>query len=269
MSASPFCQRWRDRRASWRHVSEGGFDRSRFEVAPIAEADARALVAAHHYARTSPPSRLRYGLFEAAQLVGAALLSVPPQDSVLTNVFPELAPREESLELGRLVLLDSVPANAESYFLARVWELAAGADVRGVVSFSDPLPRAAEDGRAVAPGHIGIVYQASNALYLGRGTPRTLTLLPDGTVLSDRSVQKLRADDRSCGTVERQLVAAGARQREAGEPTSAWVREALATARLRKVRHPGNHRYAFTLGDRRARRSVRVALEPRPYPKEV
>lgn len=263
-----YCQRWRDRRHSWRHTSEGGFDRSRYDVAPVPEQAARALVARHHYARTSPPSRLRFGLYERADLVGVALLSVPPQTSVLTSVFPELAPLDESIELGRLVLLDRVPANAESWFLARVWELAAREHVRGVVSFSDPFPRSDEQGNVTAPGHVGIVYQASNALYLGRGTPRTLVLLPDGTALNARSLQKLRADERSAGTAERQLVAAGARPRRPGEPASAWVREALATARLRRVRHPGNHRYAFVIGNRRQQRSVRVAMASQVYPKQ-
>lgn len=266
-SASDLTLRWHDRRHSWRHKSEGGFDRARYEVADASERDARAFVAAHHYAVTSPPSRLRYGLYERGQLLGAVLLSIPAQDAVLTNVFPDLAPRAESLELGRLVLLDAVPANAESWFLARVWELAVREGVRGVVSFSDPVPRIAAGGRVVMPGHVGIAYQASNAAYLGRGTPRTLLVLPDWTVLNERSLQKLRAGERSSGSAERQLVAAGARPREAGESTGAWIRDALGQARLWRVRHPGCHRYAFALGDRKARRSVVVALPRGSYPK--
>jgi hypothetical protein len=44
--------------------------------------------------------------------------------------------------------------------------------VRGVVSFSDPVPRRTAAGDLVFPGHIGTIYQASNAGYLGRTTPR-------------------------------------------------------------------------------------------------
>ncbi len=36
------------------------------------------------------------------------------QGRVLPNVFPDLVPYDESLGLSRLVLLDEVPANAES-----------------------------------------------------------------------------------------------------------------------------------------------------------
>ena len=31
---------------------------------------------------------------------------------------------------------------------------------------------------------MGVIYQASNAIYTGLGTARTLTLLPDGTVFA-------------------------------------------------------------------------------------
>ncbi|MFF3140502.1 hypothetical protein ACFVRU_01905 [Streptomyces sp. NPDC057927] len=47
-------------------------------------------------------------------------------------------PYEESLELNRLVLLDDVPANAETWAQARVFRLAAARGVRRVVAHSDP-----------------------------------------------------------------------------------------------------------------------------------
>ena len=45
--------------------------------------------------------------------------------AVLTNGFRELEPFAESLELGRFVLTDAVPANAESWFLVQCWQRAA------------------------------------------------------------------------------------------------------------------------------------------------
>jgi hypothetical protein len=38
---------------------------------------------------------------------------------------------------------------------------------------------------------------------------------------------------------------------------------------VRRLRHPGNHRYLFRLGDRAAKRAVLVALPSSPYPKRV
>lgn len=263
--ASPWCQRWQDRRSSWRHVSEGGFDRRRYDVVELLDdTTPRAYVERHHYSGTYPAAARRYGLFQAAELVGVAVLSVPVQAKVLTAVFPELEPYRESLELGRFVLADEVPANAESWFLARVFDLAAAAGVAGVVSFSDPLPRTSVDGGLVFKGHIGTIYQATNAAYLGRGTARSLMLLPNGLVLNARAVQKVRSGERGTDYVEQLLCRYGAPPR-AGRPGPAWLPEALAAAHVRSVRHPGNHRYAFRLGPRRKR--ITVGLPSGPYPK--
>jgi hypothetical protein len=268
--ASGLCQRWADRRPSWRHVSEGGFNRARYEVTPIDELVARAYVERHHYSGSYPAASQRYGIFERGTLLGVAVLSVPVRAEVLTGVFPNLAPYTESLELGRLVLADAVPANAESWMLARVWELAAAEGVRGIVSFSDPMPRRAGD-TIIMPGHVGTIYQSSNALYLGRGRARWLQLLPDGTVLNDRAIAKVKSQQRGHEYVERRLVAFGARARRAFEDPSAWLAEALTTIGVRRVKHLGNHRYAFSLGAPAERRRVTrmIPLDRQLYPKTI
>ncbi|MFF4755231.1 Mom family adenine methylcarbamoylation protein [Streptomyces sp. NPDC002514] len=95
-------------------------------------------------------------------------------------------PYEESLELNRLVLLDGVPANAETWTQACVFRLAAARGVRGVVAHSDPEPRTrltAHGPELVFPGHYGTIYQAKGMDYLGKTRPRRLTMLPDGSVL--------------------------------------------------------------------------------------
>ncbi|CAM5537583.1 putative protein OS=Leifsonia shinshuensis OX=150026 GN=F1C12_21595 PE=4 SV=1 [Leifsonia shinshuensis] len=118
------------------------------------------------------------------------------------------------------------------------------------------------------PGHVGVCYQATNALALGRSTARTLTYLPkDGVVLSDRMLQKIRAQESGSEAAERRLIGYGARPRRAGEEPSAWLRRALDDMAVSKIRHPGNFRYAWTLGSPAYRRRIRVALERTPYPK--
>ncbi|TMC03164.1 MAG: hypothetical protein E6J41_28410 [Chloroflexi bacterium] len=266
-AASDFCLRWHARRHSWRHRSEGGFDARRYDVAPLAESAARTFVEINHYAASYPAARLRFGLYDGPWLVGVAALGVPMQRRVLTAVFPDLEPYAESLELSRFVLAESVPANGESWFLARCWELAVRQGVRGVVSFSDPVPRRTATGDLVFPGHVGTIYQASNAAYLGRTTPRRVLLLPDGRVLSERALSKVRGDEQGHAYVERELVRFGARARRPGEAGAAWLREALAAAGVRSLVHGGNHRYAFRLGARR--RLVAVGLPVAAYPKAV
>ena len=267
-----YCQRWRPGRIpAWRHTSDGGFDPARYGVAPIDDVTAKAFVTCLHYSGTYPAAVYRYGMFDLTngqQLVGVAVLSVPASRAVLTAVFPRLEPYAESLELGRFVLVDEVPANGESWFLAEVRRLAAASGVSGVVAFSDPLPRTTANGHTVMPGHVGIIYQASNAIYTGRSTPRTITLLPDGSVFSDRAAQKVRAGERGSEYAARQLVRFGARPMRACESSSAWLRQALSDAGGRRVRHPGNHRYALvTALSRPERAAVVIAPEARRYPK--
>lgn len=264
--ASDYCERWQDRRPSWRHRSEGGFDRRRYEVGPLAELPAKAFVERHHYSGTYVAASQRYGLWERGSLVGVAVLSVPVRHAVLTGPFPDLEPYTESLELGRFVLLDAVPANAESWFLARVFDQAAATGLRGVVSFSDPLARRDRAGHIVFAGHIGTIYQASNAIYAGRGTARSLHLLPDGRSLNARSLAKLRNLERGHEYVEQLLIRWGATPRRGQDPVL-WLPQALHLAGVRRVRHPGNHRYLFRIGARR--RSVSVGLTARPYPKSL
>lgn len=286
--ASTACQRWTLGRHSWRHLSEGGFDARRFTVDEIPEATARAFVCRHHYTASYPAARFAWGLFtddealvvDGLGLVGVAVLSVPMRAAVLSNVFTELRPFVESLELGRFVLTDATPANAESWFLTRVWRRAAAAGIRGVVSFADPMPRhrtitdVDETGQlhtrteTILPGHVGAAYQATNAISLGRSTARTLNYVPSaGIVLSERTLSKVRTGEQGSEAGERHLLTLGARPRRAGEDARSWLREALVDVGVRKVRHPGNFRYAWPLGSPRQRRQQLIALERTAYPK--
>ena len=131
----------------------------------------------------------------------------------------------------------------ESWFLGQVFRLAAEAGIAGVMSFSDPVARTTADGALVKPGHIGIIYQAANAAYLGLGTPRTHVLLRDGTMFDDRTAQKIRKQERGHEYAERRLIAMGAPPIRAGERSADWLARALGDVGARRVRHPGKHRF--------------------------
>lgn len=275
LPASDWCQRWQSGAPSWRHRSEGGFDSARYTVEPVAEAVAADFVRTHHYARSFPAALSRYGLFDGVdglpRLVGVAVFGVPVSAAVLRNALPTLEPYVQSQELSRFVLLDECPANTESWFLARCLDGSYSAGVRGVVSFADPSPRATVDGRVITPGHVGTIYQASNAVYTGRGTPRSLVLLPDGTVLNARSAQKVRAQEQGHDYVEQRLMALGAAAPRAGQSPTAWLTQALTDVGARRLRHRGAHRYVFRLGRSRRERE-RVTLGQAvagPYPKTI
>lgn len=111
-------------------------------------------------------------------------------------------------------------------------------------------------------GHIGTIYQAHNARYLGRGTARTLKLLADGRVFSDRTAQKIRTRERGWEYAAAQLEAAGASPAPRTGDLNAWLRSELAQL-VRPMRHPGNLRYAWPL----AKAAARILAPSQPYPK--
>ncbi|MFB8290197.1 Mom family adenine methylcarbamoylation protein [Kitasatospora purpeofusca] len=264
-NASDWCQRWQGRRHSFRHVSEGGFDARRYVVEVLPEKAAKEFVVEHHYSGSFPSARFRFGLYDIgddeARLCGVAVFGVPVTAAVLTRPLPDLQPYVESVECSRFVLTDACPANSESWFLARCFDELLVHGVRGVVSFADPVPRRDASGTLVAVGHVGTIYQATNAVYMGRATPRTMKLLPNGAVLNARMLQKVRRQEQGHEYAERLLTRLGAPAPRAGADPKEWLREALVAVGARNQRHRGVHRYVYRLGrNRRERENIRLGL---------
>jgi len=254
------CQRWRHGRATYR-VPDEVIVPSHYEVAAIDDdATAKAFVLAHHYSSSFPSARFRIGLYRRGALVGIAVFSHPVQDRVLTRVFGP--PATAAVELGRLTLLDSEKSNAETFFLGRAFDILRREGIRGVLSFSDPVPRTTADGTIIFPGHVGTCLQAHNATYLGRATPRTLRVLPNGTVLSDRAIVKIRSEEKGWRYASAILERHGA-EHPSGD-LSVWLDRWLPRL-TRPLRHAGNHRYAWALH----RSYRRFLVGGRPYPKQL
>lgn len=271
MEQLPLCQRWDDRRDRYRPAGER-IQPDRYGVDVISDRVAMEYIAAHHYARTAPPQILSVGLFDAKAvgppvLCGVARFSVPMNQAAIPARTGQ--PPEHGCELGRLVLHEDVPGNGESYFVARAFRLLLQEKptVRTVISYSDPVPRYRSDSSLFKPGHIGVVYQALNACYLGRSAARTL-LMANETVVSDRALSKLRNDERGAGYVYEQLRNLGAPPITFGESGREYVSRVAALPIFRKFRHPGNLTYAWALGSKSNRQAVRGGM-PRalPYPK--
>jgi len=252
-------QRWRSGRASYRPAGET-IDTRRYDVAAIADdTTAKSFVVGHHYSGSYPAARFRFGIYRGDELGGVAVFSVPAQPLALA-CLP--GGDGERVELGRLVLLDEIPANAESWFIARCFEQLREHGISGVVAFSDPAARTNESGLRVFPGHIGTIYQATNATYLGRSRAESRLLLPDGTVLHRRAISKIRRRDRGWRYASDILISHGADQLECGDDPRAWLDRWLPRL-TRHLAHPGNHKYAWTL-HRRDRKFLPASL---PYPK--
>jgi hypothetical protein len=259
MIVSPaVCQRWRDRHPSWRPDREH-FNPLAHEVFAFSDdATPKAFVERHHYAASYPAARFRFGLHQRfVGLVGVAVFSVPMHPAVLAPWS-----MRDAVELGRLVLLDEVPANAESWFVRRCLDLLTREGLAGVVSFSDPEPRTTSDGQLVFVGHAGTVYAALGARFAGRATARTLRLLPDARSFSARAASKIRSRERGWEYAVEQLVAQGARAPAAGEDLRPWLAAQLPRI-TRTMRHQGNYRYLLGLTEG-ARKMLPAGS---PYPK--
>ena len=103
-----------------------------------------------------------YGLFEGRHLRGVLVFQTPCCENVRASVFgPD--DRDRVTELHRLVLVDDTPRNTESYFIASACACLKRArpGLHAVLTFADP-----------SAGHLGIIYQASNAAYSGLTKPR-------------------------------------------------------------------------------------------------
>ncbi|HET9062402.1 MAG TPA: hypothetical protein VFO62_03850 [Candidatus Binatia bacterium] len=245
------CQRWTEKHETRRPSGET-IRASAYDAIAIDPSTAVAFVRRHHYARECSSRSHTFGLYQRGELAGVAVFGALPSMNAHRKVFPTLGTKV-GVTLGRFVLVDSVPGNGESWFIARCFDLLRERGVVGVESCADPTR-----------GHIGTIYQATNGRYVGKTNPATRYLLPDGTELSNRAASKLTGGERGDGRAIAQLVSFGADAPQCGEDLVAWLR--VWRARLTKtVRHHGNHRYLWCL-DRRARRAV-LAAPSLPYPK--
>ena len=191
----------------------------------------------------------------------------PGMPNVLPALFPGLRPNEDSTELLRFGLLDAVPANGESWFLASVFRHLAREGVAAVVSFSDPVVRRRADEQLVAPGHVGTCYAAASAIYTGRTAPVAYRMFPeDAGLLHPRMLAKYRAGAPNAGAVERALVAHGAPLRAHAEDRASYLDRWLPHLTV-PFQHSGLHRYAFAIGPHA--RAVRIAQPALPYPGRV
>lgn len=263
-------QRWRMGRESWRHDRDEGFRKADYTVDIIEDRVAKQFVCEHHYSGSYPAAVERIGMFRGTELVGVAVYSVPMNNAAIPKYTGCGA--AEGLELGRFILLDSVPYNAESALNSKSMRLLnqVRPNLRAIIAYSDPMPRVMDTGRSVMPGHIGVIYQAGNARYVGRSASRTLHMNRNAIVVSPRSVSKIKLGEMGAAGAEKRLVSLGARPRAFGQDPAEWVDEVLASDAFVRVKHPGNHVYAFALGRPAEKRNLLQSFAPaKPFPKKL
>lgn len=245
-------QRWRDRRDRF-VPSTGLIDPRDYAVDVIhCTRQAKPFVQHHHYSASFPASRLSLGLFRngvcgRSDLVGVATFSVPVNNASIVK-HTGLQHYNQGADLGRLVLLDDVPGNAETFFLARAFRLLRREkpEILSIVSYADPMRRIAPCGRIIAPGHVGGIYRTMNAAYRGRTRPRVESFTPDGQIFSERAISKIRNGEVGHAYSVDELVRRGAPE-PCVDDLSIWLRSLAESGFFTRRRHNGNHIYNFEL----------------------
>jgi hypothetical protein len=205
-------------------------DWSSLVVGPVGTWEGSRFIARHHYAGGGGGSCTNVGLYRGMRLVGVAAFGGPVSGDAAASVFGQDYV-SNVMDLQRFVLVEEAPKNTESWFLVRA--LREYKRLRphtwAVTAFADSTQ-----------GHVGTIYQATNALYGGRSSLETQFRDGDGRLRSNR----LR----------------GKRVRVSDALARGWTPE----------RRDAKHRYLVLTPDdrahgRRLRRMVR--WEQQPYPR--
>ena len=149
---------------------------SDYAVAPIPTLIGKKFIIEHHYSKGVHNGPMCFGLLKNGELVGVCAFASPSSENVRASIFGEEY-KDSVTELHRLVLLDEVPKNAESFFIVRALrELKKQRPYyKAVISFADPTQN-----------HIGTIYQATNALFCGSSSPATFFLDESGRLRHPR-----------------------------------------------------------------------------------
>ena len=199
-------------------------------VAPVSTKDVAEFAQRYHYTETGGNMTWRWGLWNGPVLHGVVAYNLPLR-IVCESVFGAEYGPDKVWHMGRLILSDDSPRNSESRLIGgslRAIEREYP-DVWGVITYA-----------ATDVGHIGTVYQATNALYTGVGGHASYYVDLQG-------------------------------HRRSPYQNGDWVSPARATAMGWKRKHGGpKHRYVYILGSRTQRRQRRALLnlDVLPYPKK-
>lgn len=181
-----------------------------------------------HYSGHDGSAQYKYGLYHDGILYGVITYNLPTRD-VQDSIFgPEHW--RSVVHMGRLCMSDEAPHNSES----RLISLSLKALEKDHPHIGAVVTYAATDA-----GHIGYVYQATNALYTGMGGDSAYYCAADGTRRSTKGANGWVSPDKA--------------------RAKGWtVHKALP-----------KHRYMYILGNRtqRKERLAMLRYEILPYPK--
>ena len=124
----------------------------------VGKKKARSFIKKNHYTKGCGNAIISHGIYDKfANLVGVIAYQCPISENVRKSVFGSQH-KDKVIELHRLVTLDECPKNTESWFISKSLDkLKKETSYWAVISFAD-----------ATMGHVGKIYQASNAIYTGK-----------------------------------------------------------------------------------------------------
>lgn len=128
-------------------------------VAPVGTRDVREFARRYHYTETGGNMTWRWGLWHGVVLHGVVAYNLPTR-TVCQSVFGPEHGVDRVWHMGRLILSEDSPRNSESRLI--------GGSLRAIEQ-NYPEVWAVLTYAATDVGHIGTVYQATNAIYTGQG----------------------------------------------------------------------------------------------------
>jgi len=147
------------------------------KITKIPSKDGRDYIRANHYSKSchNGPSPC-YGLFNNDIMIGCLCFATPCSENVRSSAFGSDY-KDHVTELHRLFIVDDAPKNTESWFISRCLKLLKSdkPHIWAVITFADSTE-----------GHLGTIYQATNAIYCGMSSKATFYLDQEGRLRHPR-----------------------------------------------------------------------------------
>lgn len=197
-------------------------------LGPVNSRDVNEFSRRYHYTSTGGNASWRWGLWHGVTLLGIVAYNLPTRETCQSVFGPEHY--DKVWHMGRLALADEAPRNSESKLISASLQAIKREhpNVWGVLTYA-----------ATDVGHLGYVYQATNAIYTGTGGHAVVYTDTEGRRRSDYYA-------------------------------SSYVSRAEALSRGWTVGEGGpKHRYLYVLGSKtqRRQRMEMLRLPTLPYPK--
>lgn len=203
-----------------------------YEVKRMGCLEGRSYIVENHYSRGCHGRPMCWGLYDKDDVVNGVIAFATPSSEYTRSFLFGPQYKDKVTELHRMHIRDNHEKNLNTWFIARALDgiKEYRPNIVAVLSFADPNE-----------GHLGTVYQASNAIYLGRTREEVFYRDKEGFLHHPRkngiNITFKMAEERG------------------------WVKEKRAP----------KHRYLLLVGSRREKRWAlsNLLVQALPYPKSL